>query len=55
MTNHVHLIVVPAREDSLARGLGETHKRYTRLVSFREGWRGYLWQGRFASYPLDEP
>jgi putative transposase len=21
----------------------------------REGWRGYLWQGRFASVALDEP
>ena len=53
MTNHVHLIVVPAREDSLARGLGEAHKRYTRAINFRQGWRGYLWQGRFASVPLD--
>ena len=24
-------------------------------LDFREGWRGYLWQGRFASYPLDQP
>ena len=55
MTNHVHLIVVPQTEQSLARGLGETHRRYTRRVNFREGWRGYLWQGRFASVPLDEP
>jgi putative transposase len=23
-------------------------------VNFREGWRGYLWQGRFASFPMDE-
>jgi putative transposase len=23
-------------------------------VNFREGWRGHLWQGRFASFPLDE-
>ena len=55
MTNHVHLIVVPATAQSLAHGLGEVHRRYTRQVNFREGWRGYLWQGRFASYPLDEP
>jgi len=54
MTNHVHLIVVPNSEQSLARGLGETHQRYTRHINFREGWRGYLWQGRFASVPLDE-
>jgi putative transposase len=24
-------------------------------VNFRGGWRGHLWQGRFASCPLDEP
>ena len=55
MTNHVHLIVVPEAAQSLAHGLGETHRRYTRYVNFREGWRGYLWQGRFGSVPLDEP
>ncbi|OGQ04260.1 MAG: transposase [Deltaproteobacteria bacterium RIFCSPLOWO2_01_FULL_45_74] len=54
MDNHVHLIVVPNGQESLARGVGETHRRYTRYVNFREGWRGYLWQGRFQSYPMDE-
>ena len=23
-------------------------------MNFREGWRGYLFQGRFASYPMDD-
>ena len=23
-------------------------------MNFREGWRGHLWQGRFASFPLDD-
>jgi putative transposase len=54
MDNHIHLIVVPASADGLAKGIGETHRRYTRLVNFREGWRGYLWQGRFSSFCLDE-
>ena len=54
MDNHVHLIAVPGREDSLAKGIGETHKHYTRTINLREGWRGYLWQGRFSSFPLDE-
>ena len=48
MPNHVHLIVVPDSEQSLARGLGETHQRYTRYINFREGWRGYLWQGKIV-------
>jgi len=54
MPNHVHLIVVPASVDGLRRAIGETHRRYTRRVNFRENWRGHLWQGRFASFILDE-
>jgi putative transposase len=55
MPNHVHLILVPSNPDGLRAALGETHRRYTRQVNAREGWRGYLWQGRFASFPMDEP
>ncbi len=54
MPNHVHRIAVPESADGLRRALGEVHRRYTRMVNFREGWRGHLWQGRFASYVLDE-
>lgn len=54
MPNHVHLIVVPNSTSGLAQGIGETHRRYTRYINLREGWTGYLWQGRFASFPLEE-
>jgi putative transposase len=54
MTNHVHLICVPETAEALGLAIGEAHRRYTRAVNFREGWRGHLWQGRFASFPLDE-
>ena len=54
MPNHVHLIAVPHSEDGLRRGIGEAHRRYTRRVNFRERWRGHLWQGRFASFVLDD-
>jgi putative transposase len=54
MPNHVHLIAVPHTADGLRRVIGEVHRRYTRMVNFREGWRGHLWQGRFASFVLDE-
>ena len=54
MNNHVHFIAVPKYPNSFARGLGEVHRRYTRMVNLRENWRGYLWQGRFLSYPMDE-
>ncbi len=54
MENHVHIIAVPDGEDSLALGFGEAHRRYTRMINFREKWRGYLWEGRFKSYPLSQ-
>ena len=54
MPNHVHLIAVPETIEGLGRAIGEAHRRYTRLINFREGWRGYLWQGRFASFLMDE-
>jgi putative transposase len=54
MTNHVHFIAVPEKEDSLARAFGEAHRRYTRMKNFKEGVRGYLFQGRFSSCVLDE-
>ena len=54
MPNHVHLIAVPETIEGLGRAIGEAHRRYTRLINSREGWRGYLWQGRFASFLMDE-
>jgi len=50
----VHLVAVPTTEVGLARALGEAHRRYTIRVNQRENWRGYLFQGRFASCPMDE-
>ena len=55
MPNHVHLVVVPRTADSLRAGLAEAHRRYTRRVNLREGWRGHLWQERFASFVLGAP
>lgn len=54
MPNHIHLILVPSRAEGLSRALGEAHRRYTRRVNFRQGWRGFLWQGRFSSVVMDE-
>ncbi|MFH1619547.1 MAG: transposase [bacterium] len=53
MRNHVHLIAIPESEQSLAKGIGEAHKHYTRMFNFRAGAKGYLFQGRFFSCPLD--
>ena len=54
MPNHVHMIAVPPAEDSLSRAIGEAHRRYSRMINFREGWRGHLWQSRFGSFPMDD-
>ena len=54
MTNHVHLIVMPRKDSNLSKAIGEVHRRYTRMINFREKWRGYLWQGRFASFPMQK-
>jgi len=54
MPNHTHLIAVPSSQEALRLGIGEAHRRYTRRVNFRERWRGHLWQGRFASFVLDD-
>ena len=54
MPNHVHLILVPHKKDDLAIAIGRTHQKYTSIINKRENWRGYLWQGRFSSFILDE-
>ncbi|MEW6139564.1 MAG: transposase [Thermodesulfobacteriota bacterium] len=54
LTNHVHFLAVPHREDSLAKCFGRAHRRYTRMKSFAARGRGYLFQGRFSSCVLDE-
>lgn len=54
MPNHVHHVIVPGKEDSLAALFRDAHRRYTRHINFREGWRGHLWQERFHSFVMDE-
>jgi len=43
LPNHIHLIAVPQSADGLQRAIGEAHRRYSRMVNIREGWRGHLW------------
>lgn len=54
MPNHLHLILRPCGEDGLRAALSDAHRRYSRRINFAQGWTGYLWQGRFASYPMDD-
>ncbi len=54
MPNHVHHVVVPEHEQSLARLFRPLHSRYAREVNGAHGWRGHLWQERFYSVAMDE-
>jgi len=54
MTNQVHFVVIPEREDSLARLLGRADGRYAQAVTIRKGRCGHLWQARFHLCPRSE-
>jgi len=54
MTNHIHLIAVPTKEDGLERVLKPLHMRYAQKINREKGWKGHVWQGRYYSSPLDD-
>ena len=54
MTNHVHLIAIPANEDSLEKVLKSLHMRYAQRLNRARHWKGHVWQGRFFSSALGE-
>ena len=49
MTNHVHLVVVPEHETSIAKTMREVHGRYARYRNAIECGSGHLWQSRYYS------
>jgi len=53
MPNHIHLVVVPARPDSLCRTLRPVHGQYAQRVNRMRAIVGHLWQGRYYSAALD--
>lgn len=53
MTNHVHLLVVPKAQKSLARGMGSTNLVYTQYFNKKYQRTGRLWQNRFFSTIID--
>jgi putative transposase len=44
MTNHIHLVAVPATVDGLHRVLKPLHMRYAQRINRVRGWEGHLWQ-----------
>jgi putative transposase len=55
MDNHVHFIVQPREEKSLAKVFSVAHMRYAQYFNKERKASGHLWQGRFYSCLLDEP
>ncbi len=53
MPNHVHLLVVPEKEESLARGVGLTNQLYTQYINRKFNQSGRVWQNRFFSCMVD--
>ena len=53
MTNHVHLLLMPAQGQTLASLLKALAGRQTRYVNRVEGRSGTLWEGRYKSSPVD--
>jgi putative transposase len=53
MTNHVHLVLLPHRSESLAKLLREVQMRYSQYRHAVERGSGHLWQGRYYSCPVE--
>lgn len=53
MDNHIHLILVPPTADALRAVMASVHTRYAQRVNKAHTQSGHLFQGRFASYPMD--
>jgi len=54
MPNHVHWVVLPRREDAMARAFGAAHGRYAAYANTKLRRSGHFWQNRFFSCSLDE-
>jgi len=52
MSNHVHFIAAPLKEDSLAMTFKYSNMRYSSYFNKKNKRSGHLWQGRFYSCPL---
>ena len=54
MTNHVHYVAVPERENSIAKVFHWAHGRYDEYFNKKYALTGNLWEGRPHSAVLDE-
>jgi putative transposase len=54
MGNHVHILGVPDKDTSLAKGIGGTNLMYTQYINRKYNRSGRLWQNRFFSAIVEE-
>jgi len=54
MRNHVHLIAVPEKANSMSLAIREAHRKYSIYVNLLMQWQGSLWQRRYYSFPLED-
>ena len=53
MPNHIHLVGVPKRAESLAGLMKRLQGEHTALINESQRRCGHLWHGRFYSCPMD--
>ena len=54
MSNHVHILAVPGKPESLCKGIGGTNLIYTQYINRKYKQSGRLWQNRFFSTVIDK-
>ena len=54
MTNHVHLLMTPARMGAVARVMQSLGRRYVRYANDRYHRTGTLWEGRYKACLVDD-
>ncbi|MHB8759669.1 MAG: transposase [Thiobacillus sp.] len=53
MTNHVHLLATPAREESIGKTFQSVGRRYVQYFNHAYGRSGTLWEGRYRATVVD--
>jgi putative transposase len=53
MTNHFHLVAVPANQTAMANALGRVEADFARFVNVHRRSSGHLWQAQYYSVPMD--
>lgn len=53
MTNHVHLIMTPCKDNGIGKVMQAVGRRYVQYFNRRQGRTGTLWEGRYRATLID--